>query len=47
MTFTGRLTFTSKRSLEVEVLVDAEDVREGIFISFYCLSTHRPRLKLV
>lgn len=36
MTFTGRLVFTSNRSLEIEVLVDAEDVRAGK--CFRCVS---------
>ena len=35
MTFTGRVTFTSSRSIEIEVLVDAEDFREGIIITTY------------
>eukprot|EP00794_Sanderia_malayensis_P015018 gene15018-16568_t len=36
MTFTGRLVFTSYRSMEIEVFVDAEDVREGK--CFRCVS---------
>lgn len=36
MTFTGRLVFTSNRSLEIEVLVDAEDVVKGN--CFRCVS---------
>ena len=29
MTFTGRMVFTSNRSMEIEVFVDAEDVVKG------------------
>ena len=32
MTFTGRLVFTSNRSLEIEVVVDAEDVVNGKYL---------------
>ncbi|XP_065061629.1 cytosolic acyl coenzyme A thioester hydrolase-like isoform X2 [Rhopilema esculentum] len=41
MTFTGRMVFTSNRSMEIEVFVDAEDVVKGeCFRCVYALFTY-------